>query len=315
MAKGHLTKAKKAKKDEFYTDISDIEKELSAYRKEFKGKVVFCNCDDPSWSNFWKFFEANFEYLNLKGLISTHYAESTLFENEPSYKLEITRTPTGKISKPKKTMLKGDGDFRSEECIALLKEADIIVTNPPFSLFREYVAQLVKFKKKYLILGNMNAVTYKDIFPLFKENKMWYGHSISSGDREFRVPNDYPLNGSNCRVNEKGEKFIRVKGIRWFTNMDHKKRHDELDLVQEYNKTNYPKYDNYDEINVDATKDIPVDYQGAMGVPISFLDKYNPNQFEILGIANSARWIGHECFTIINGKKIYNRIIIKRKIV
>ena len=309
-----LNDAKFGKKDEFYTDIKDIEKELSAYRKEFKNKVVLCNCDDPNWSNFWRFFEANFDHFGLKGLISTHYAETTLFENEPSYKLEITRTPTGKMSKAKKTMLKGDGDFRSDECVALLKEADIVVTNPPFSLFREYVAQLVKFKKKYLILGNMNAVTCKDIFPLFQENKMWYGHSISSGDREFRVPDDYPLNASGCRVNAKGEKFIRVKGIRWFTNMDHKKRHEELVLVKKYRKAEYPKYDNFDAINVNATKDIPVDHKGLMGVPITFLDKYNPDQFEIIGMDRyvAGNKTPNKRF-LIDGEEMYARIVIRNK--
>jgi hypothetical protein len=190
--------------------------------------------------------------------------------------------------------LEGDGDFRSRESIELLKEADIVVTNPPFSLFREYVAQLVEYDKKFVIIGNLNALTYRDIFKLVKENKLWFGHSIHSGDREFRVPADYPLNAASSRIDEDGNKFIRVKGVRWYTNLDYNERHDDLILYKSYNEEEYPKYENIDAINIDVTKEIPMDYQGLMGVPITFIDKYNPDQFEIigLGISNSGIEIG-----------------------
>ena len=337
-----LEKAKKDKNDEFYTQLEDIEKELKNYREQFKDKTVLCNCDDPYESNFFKYFAMNFNYLGLKKLIATCYDGSPVANTElnlftyldfidtPSknaYKVEITHIEDlnndGAIDlddvelmlKQKDVVqkLKGNGDFRSDECVELLKEADIVVTNPPFSLFREYVAQLVEYDKKFLIIGNVNAITYKEIFPLIKENRLWMGQSIHSGDREFRVPNNYPLNASGCRTDENGKKYIRVKGVRWWTNMDYYQRHEDLILYKKYNSEEFPKYDNYDVINVNSTNDIPVDYDGVMGVPITFLDKYNPEQFEILGIANSARWIGFKCFTIINGKKIYNRILIRKK--
>jgi len=209
--------------------------------------------------------------------------------------------------------LQGDGDFQSDECIELLKQADIVVTNPPFSKFREYVAQLMKYDKKFLIIGNMNAVTYKEIFPLFKENRIWYGPSISSGDREFGVPDHYPLNAASHRVDEKGRRFIRVKGVRWFTNLHHDKRNKELIVQKKYSPEEYPHYDNHDAIEVSKVVNIPENWGGVMGVPITFLDKYNPKQFEILGIANSARWIGYKCLTIIKGRRIYNRILIRNR--
>lgn len=312
MAKNsNLTKAKKAKNDEFYTQITDIEKELVHYHGQLRDKVVFCNCDDPEWSNFWRYFDLNFDHIGLKGLIATHYDPE-----KPTYKLEIRRDPeTGKKLPPVRTDLKQNGDFRSPECVELLKECDVVVTNPPFSLFREYVAQLMQYGKKFVIIGNMNAITYKEIFPLIKDNKLWYGPSISSGDREFGVPDSYPLQAAGFRVDEKGKKYIRVKGVRWYTNLDHAKRHEPLTLFRRYydDPSKYPHYDNYDAINVDRTVDIPEDYDGVMGVPISFLDKYCPEQFEILGIANSARWIEYECYTLINGRRIYNRILIRRK--
>ena len=210
--------------------------------------------------------------------------------------------------------LKGDGDFQSEECIEILKQVDIVVTNPPFSLFRKYVEQLVKYKKKYIIMGNINAITYKETFKLIKNNKIWLGASIHSGDREFEIPANYIPRSSSLRVDESGKKFVRVVGIRWFTNLDYQERHEDLILTNKYNKKEYPKYDNYDAINVDKTADIPVDYKKAMGVPITFMDKFNPDQFEILGLANSARWIDYECLTIIGSRKLYNRIIIKKKL-
>ncbi len=219
--------------------------------------------------------------------------------------------------------LKGDGDFRNQECIELLKKADIVVTNPPFSLFREYVAQLIEYKKKFVIIGNLNALTYRDIFKMIKENKIWFGHSIHSGDREFGVPKDYPLNAASSRTDEDGNKYIRVKGVRWFTNLDYEERHEDLILYKKYNEKEYPKYDNYNAINVDITKDIPMNYDGVMGVPITFIDKYNPDQFEILGMSASAGYnkevVGipflgdKDARPLLKKKNIYARIFIKNK--
>lgn len=279
----NLRKANKAKNDEFYTQLSDIEAELQHYEKHFKDKTVYCNCDNPEWSNFWKYFESNFEKLGLKRLIATYY------DNDK----QVYRTDLINDTKHEphgvwmtKIPLKGNGDFRSQECIDILKEADIVVTNPPFSLFREYVGQLIEYGKKFLIIGNMNAITYKDFFPLLKDNKVWLGVSIHSGDREFRVPEDYPLEAAGFRIDDEGNKYIRVKGVRWFTNLDTLNYNNYLTLVKHYAPIDYPKYDNYDAINIDKTKDIPIDYDGVMGVPISFMDKYCPEQFEILGMLN-----------------------------
>lgn len=315
-----LSNATKAKKDEFYTQLTDIEKEMRYYRAHFKGKTVFCNCDDPFESNFFKYFVLNFNKLGLNKLIATCYATSpianqqlSLFDvvggNEESkdkpYKAIVTKVydKTGdggvdmfdvaelfKSGENELTELAGDGDFRSEECLELLDEADIVVTNPPFSLFRDYVATLMEHKKKFIIIGNVNAITYKEVFPLIMNNKIWIGASIHSGDRAFYVPDDYPLNASGCGVDADGRKFIRVKGVRWWTNIDYRQRHEELILVKKYSPENYSSYDNYDGINVDATSDIPCDYAGMMGVPITFLDKYSPDQFEILGVTQS--WCG-----------------------
>ena len=286
-----LGSARTAKKDEFYTQLTDISKEVKHYREHFKNKVVYCNCDDPRVSNFFHYFSFNFEKLGLKKLITTCYKnqDMDLFsqsKSESAIYLEYDGDRNNNsVPDPNEIgikKLKGDGDFRSQESIALLKKADIVVTNPPFSLFREYIAQLEEYGKKYLIIGNVNAITYKEIFPLIQNNKMWLGASIHSGDREFGVPNDYPLNAAGCRVDENGNKYIRVKGVRWFTNLDYKERHLDLPLYKKYPPEEYPKYDNYDAINVDSTKDIPMDYDGVMGVPITFLDKYNPDQFEII---------------------------------
>lgn len=309
-----LRKAQKNKNDEFYTSLEDIEKEMKYYREQFYGKTVFCNCDDPFESNFFKYFALNFNTLKLKKLICTCYAGSPIVyeqlslldvkplkisEETPNkpYKIEINEIPDSNddgatdltdveyLIKNKEntlSLLKGDGDFRSEECIELLKESDIVVTNPPFSLFREYVEQLEKYNKKYLIIGNVNAIAYRDFFHLIKDNKVWMGASIHSGDREFRVPNSYPLNASSSRIDEKGNKYIRVKGVRWWTNLDYKERHEKLILYKHYNPNEYLKFDNYDAINVDKVSDIPCDYKGMMGVPITFLDKYNPEQFKII---------------------------------
>ena len=309
----NLHQANRAKKDEFYTQLVDIEKELRHYKNHFKNKTVFCNCDDPYESNFFKYFAMNFNFLGLKKLIATCYDgspiagdELPLFEVEKTekqaYKIEITEVKDEngdgaidladveyliKNNKNTLTLLQGNGDFRSEECIELLKEADIVVTNPPFSLFREYVAQLMTYGKKFIIIGNVNAITYKEIFPLIRNNNMWLGASIHSGDREFKVPQNYPLKAAGFRTDENGNKFIRVKGVRWFTNLDYPQRHEELVLYKRYTPEEYPKYDNYDAINVDKTTDIPYDYDGAMGVPITFVDKYNPEQFEIIALGNS----------------------------
>lgn len=312
----NLKTAGKAKQDEFYTQLVDIEKELKYHKDQFRDKVVYCNCDDPFESNFFKYFASNFNALGLKKLITTSFVKSPiaggqlpLFDVEglkpdgkQPFKIEITEVPDvdgdGAINiedvkhllkhdKNTATPLQENGDFRSDECIELLKEADIVVTNPPFSLFREYIAQLVKHKKKFLIIGNMNVVTYRDTFKLIKENKMWLGASIHSGDREFRVPDDYPLNAAGYRVDDDGNKYIRVKGVRWFTNLDYRERHEDLVLYKKYTAEECPKYDNYDAINVDKTVEIPVGYDGEIGVPITFLDKYNPEQFEIVGLGNS----------------------------
>lgn len=311
--KRDLTAAKLDKKDEFYTQLTDIEKEMRYYRKHFRDKTILCNCDDPFESNFFKYFVLNFNRLGLKKLIATCYAGSPIANQQLSlfgvigtteentnkpYKAIVTqvydKTGDGGIDmfdvaelfrtgENELTELNGDGDFRSDECLALLDDADIVVTNPPFSLFREYVSVLLEHKKHFIIIGNVNAITYKEFFPLIKEDKVWIGASIHSGDKKFYVPDDYPLNASGCGVDEDGRRFIRVKGVRWFTNLDLKQRHEELVLVKRYNPNDYPKYDNYDAINVNKTADIPCDYSGVMGVPITFMDKYSPDQFEIVG--------------------------------
>lgn len=358
MATRTLTAAKRNKADEFYTQMPDIEAELKHYREHFKGKVVFCNCDDPYESNFFKYFALNFNHLGLKKLITTCYTGSTVAGEElpllnggvitippPSYKVVITQVPDankdGAIDlsdvryllqndKNVMTRLEGDGDFRSAECIELLKQADIVVTNPPFSLFREYVAQLVEHGKKFVVIGNVNAITYKEIFPLIAQNKLWLGPSIKSGDREFRVPNTYPLQAAGFRVDDDGRKFIRVKGVRWFTNLDHQKRHERLTMYAQYDPEKYPTYVNYDAIEVSRVANIPYDYDGPMGVPITFLDKHNPEQFEIIG---ASRWLGRHMSEIApkgtyvqggtrfylreKGEKeryrcLYDRIVIKR---
>ena len=324
-----LRKADGAKNDEFYTQLSDIEKELSNYREYFKGKTILCNCDDPRISNFFKYFALNFNEFGLKKIISTCYKNQdvdlfTQNECEKAVYLEYSGNPNDPTSTDFSTIevksLKGDGDFRSAECIELLKQSDIVVTNPPFSLFREYVAQLIEHNKKFIIIGNVNALSYKEIFPFIKENKLWLGKTIHSGDREFGVPKDYPLTASGSRVDDKGNKFIRVKGVRWFTNLDYKERHEDLILYKNYSPEEYPKFDNYDAINVNKTSDIPMDYDGLMGVPITFFDKYNPDQLEVIdGIGrysilnNEETKAAGKYLSMVNGKAMYFRIIIKRK--
>ncbi|MCY4673565.1 MAG: adenine-specific methyltransferase EcoRI family protein [Bacteroidetes bacterium] len=328
MAKNRkLYVAKQAKKNEFYTQLSDIENELRYYQGHFKGKVVYCNCDDPRVSNFFKYFSLKFEHLGLKKLITTCYRnqQPDLFskhDSERAVYLEYEGDQDGNRRPDHHEIavkhLNGDGNFSSAECIELLKEADIVVTNPPFSPFRDYVAQLVKYDKKFLIIGNKNAITYKEIFPLIKENKIWSGVSRWAGGMLFDVPDDHAK--WLIKTGKEGSNYKFVNGVVkalspsiWFTNLPHKKRNEELILYKKYSPEEYPKYDNYDAINVNKTAYIPADYDGVMGVPITFLEKYNPEQFEILGIANSARWIGYECLTIIEGRRIYNRIIIRNK--
>ncbi|EOJ7850903.1 adenine-specific methyltransferase EcoRI family protein [Campylobacter upsaliensis] len=413
VANTNLHDAKKNKKDEFYTQLSDIENELQHYKEHFKDKIVYCNCDDPLQSAFFEYFFKNFKWLDLKALITTCYKSqnyrevSTEDSPKKAYAIKIHRDdvikdelinpqkhsiddvdkvlssmhplkdvesvlslslsnsqtqsqetlkafeankhklfenfraelesglPKESTQKSKKSYkepslfpldedkgLNNAGDFRSKDCIELLKLADIVVTNPPFSLFREYVAQLVEYKKKFLIIGNVNAITYKDTFELIKDNKLWLGVSITSGDRKFYVPDSTPLNAAGCGVEkviqngkEVERKFIRVKGVRWFSNLTHKKRTEILETIASYTKTpeKYPKYDNYDAINVDKTIEIPLDYDGVMGVPITFLDKHNPKQFEIVAKMTTT---GIDEFNFgypyINGKKIYARILIRK---
>ena len=336
-----LHKAKDAKKDEFYTQLSDIERELRHYEGHFKGKVVYCNCDDPYESNFFKYFVLNFNYLGLKKLIATCYIGSpiantqlSLFDNESEenkttkvpHKIEITEIPdmnNGGVvdladvelllasDKNHLTRLKGDGDFRSKECIELLKQSDIVVTNPPFSLFREYVAQLIKYEKKFLIIGNINAITYKEIFKLIKENKAWLGINMGRGISGFIVPNHYELYGTETSVDSLGNRIISPNNCLWLTNLDTSKRHEDIVLSKIYygNESEYPKFDNYDAINVNKTKDIPMDYNGVMGVPITFLHKLNPEQFELIKFRKG----NNDKDLSVNGKCPYFRILIKNK--
>lgn len=321
----NLHSAKTAKQDEFYTQLPDIEKELSHYKEHFKRKVIFCNCDDPRVSNFFHYFSYGFENLGLKKLITTCYKnqDADLFSENKSEKaiyLEYTGKKNGdRIPKPEEIgikHLKGDGDFRSPECIALLKKADIVVTNPPFSLFREYVAQLIEYNKKFVIIGDQNAITYKEIFSLIKEIKIWLGVE-NFGTKWFEVKFDYDIATESRKKIENGKKYISSGRIVWFTNLDIKKRHEDLKLYKAYygNEKEYPKYDNYDAINVNKYKDIPMDYKGVMGVPITFLDKHNIDQFEILGIDRVLveEITGKVSRFRINGKEIFARIAIKNK--
>lgn len=330
-----LRNARKNKADEFYTQLADIEVELKHYKDQLYGKVIFCNCDDPYESNFFKYFAMNFNFLGLKKLIATCYDSSPIAytqlsffddektvpnKNRRAYKIEITEVEDYngdgavdlcdiewllKNKKNSLSLLKGNGDFRSEECVELLKEADIVVTNPPFSLFREYVAQLMEYEKKFLIIGNQNAITYKEIFPLIKENKMWLGFGFK-GNVGFFINTQYT---DYAKSSQHKEGMIRVSGVMWFTNLDTSKRHEILTLYKHYSPEEYPKYDNYDAIEVSKTSDIPYDYDGVMGVPITFLDKYNPDQFEIIRFRK-----GNDNKDLsIEGKYPYFRILIRRK--
>ena len=298
-----LNKAKANKKDEFYTQLSDIERELKHYKKYFKDKVVYCNCDDPRVSNFFHYFSYNFEKFGLKKLITTCYKnqERDLFSQNDSEKaiyLEYEGDKNRNFEPDPEEIeicnLKGDGDFRSQESIELLKQADIVVTNPPFSLFREYVAQLIEYDKKFVIIGHQNAIKYKEIFPLIRDNKIWLGYGFKGGAGHFinKHYEDY------ATATDRKEGMIRISGVHWFTNLEIKKRHEDLILYKKYSPEEYPKYENFDAINIDVTKDIPVDYDGMMGVPITFMDKYNPDQFEVIGvgIANLGLEIGIESY-------------------
>ena len=323
----NLQEAKKNKKDEFYTQLSDIERELKYYKHHFKDKVVYCNCDDPRVSNFFHYFSYNFEKLGLKKLITTCYKNQSmdLFsqnDTEQAIYLEYTGDKNGNfVPDPNEIgikQLKGDGDFRSKESIDLLTQADIVVTNPPFSLFREYVAQLIEHDKKFVIVGHQNAITYKEIFPLIKENKLWLGYGFKGGAGHF-INEHYE---DYATATDRKEGMIRVSGVHWFTNLEINKRHEDLILYKTYNKEEYPKYDNYNAIEVSKTKDIPIDYAGAMGVPITFMDKYNPDQFEIIGATESegkgfsnGLWDEKSKVAqpLINQNRVYKRIFIKHK--
>lgn len=382
----NLSAAKSAKKDEFYTQYSDIEAEMNAYFEYnpdvFRDKTILLPCDDHEWSNFTKYFASNFDRFGIKKLISTSYAKSsgsrqlTLFEEfSPAFDsnkhaehgkvFTVERTGGGGINGHKRIgiedivlsgYLDGDGDFRSDEVTALRDEADIIITNPPFSLWRQFVAWVMEANKQFIIVGNINAVTYKEVFPLIRDNKIWIGSSIHSGDRKFYVPDDYSLNAAGCGIDADGRRFIRVKGVRWYTNIDFKERHNDLlldtmdhnlkfnkklrkKLEKDYEIIEYPHYDNYDAIEVPFTDAIPLDYDGVMGVPITFLDKYNPEQFDIVSFRKgedgkdlvftrereSSAVLSYPCTTSIagmiknaegkiNGKPTYARVTIKRKL-
>lgn len=358
----NLHAANAGKNDEFYTQLPDIEKELKYYKQHFQGKVVLCNCDDPYESNFFKYFALNFNALGLKKLIATCYNGSPVSGNELlldfgdtvddpkkiAYKVEITEVTDvngdGAVNladvkylmqnnKNIISILNENGDFRSKESIDLLQQADIVVTNPPFSLFREYVAQLIKYDKKFLILGNMNAITYKEIFPLLKENRLWIGNGFNLS-MVFRTTYPNKLEANRKYVISKGynpdDNYVKTPAIAWYTNLDLQKRHEELILYKHYTPEEYPHYDNYDAINVDKVTDIPVDYDGIMGVPITFMDKYNPDQFEIIWqasgntrasapkeILTELKYRAHEAdrggCTIVHGERTYGRIFIRRK--
>ena len=336
-----LNRAKDAKKDEFYTQLSDIEAELKHYTHHFEGKVVLCNCDDPYESNFFKYFALQFNRLKLKKLIATCYDSSpiigeqlSLFPEKRPYMITITEvidengdgaidlSDVAYLLQNKKNVIRKlkDGDFRSEECIEALKEADIVVTNPPFSLFREYVALLMEYKKKFLIIGNQNAITYKEIFPLILRNEIWLG--VRSGGMSFAIPAHYEVKSNSSWIDQNGQQWQHMGNICWYTNLDHAKRHEELDLWKKYTPEEYPHYDNYDAIEVGKTADIPYDYDGCMGVPITFLDKYSPEQFEVLGCTESegkgfsnGLWYAESGVAqpLINGERKYKRIFIRRK--
>lgn len=311
MANASLHAAKDAKNDEFYTRLEDINEEMNHYEDKFRGKVVFCNCDDPTWSNFWKYFHMNFEYLGLKKLITTHYEAGEV----QTYKIEYTGGNDLDFEDGVVTPLEQNGDFRSDECVALLDEADIVVTNPPFSLFREYVTLLMEHKKDFIIIGPKNAITYKEIFPLIKNNELWLGYGFKAGNAYFIVPDGTDTSQYAKGVYDEATNTVKFRNCTWFTNIDHLKRHETLETSYYYEKKDtlypelYPKYDNYDAISVDKLAEIPCDYKGVMGVPITFLEKYNPDQFEIVKFRKG----DDDKDLCVNGKCPYFRILIKRK--
>jgi len=316
-----LHAANKAKQDEFYTQLTDIENELKHYRKHFKGKTVYCNCDDPTISNFFQYFYLNFARLGLKKLITTCYKnqQADLFSRH-DMKTAVGVKYVGNGTETTEFQLKEDGDFRSSECIELLKQADIVVTNPPFSLFREYITQLIEYDKKFVIIGNKNAITYKEVFPLIKESKLWIGYTPMSQDLLFDVPEDYAQVLVETKKEGSGYKIVdgKIKGRSqsiWFTNLDHRKRHRDLILYKKYSPDEYPKAENYDAINMNKTDHIPEDYDGEMGVPITFLDKYNPEQFEIIGMDKDLvkERTGKQSRFKIKGEMLYARIVIRNK--
>ena len=348
--------AKRDKNDEFYTQFRDIEAEIYAYfefnREVFRDKIILCPCDDPEWSEFTRFFAVNFQHFGLKKLISTSYApgaanrQLTLFEEQSPIYDPVKHETRGKlftvtndenleninVDDIKLTRyLDGSGDFKSDEVCKLRDEADFIITNPPFAKFREFLKWIMDAGKKFIILGNMNAITYKEVFPLMKNNLIWLGYSIHSGDRKFNIPDDYPIRTERHGIDEKGRKYLFVSGVRWFTNVEHGQRHEKMQLdtmannlrfdkklrkhlTEKYNKIEFPKYDNYDAVEIPFTGCIPSDYAGVMGVPISFMDRYNPEQFEILGIdcqmSDNPR-PGRRF--LLNGRETYARILIKSK--
>ena len=319
-----MADARVARNNEFYTQITDIEKETRCYSKAyFRDKVVYCNCDDPRVSNFYRHFKLKFHHYGLKRLIATCYRSQqpdvfSANDSERAVSIEYAGRGRGRVID-----LKGDGDFRNPESIALMERSDVVVTNPPFSLFKEFLTQLEEYGKRFLILGNLNVTGSKVVFPMFMREKVWYGPSIFSGDREFQVPDHYPLEAAKTRVDAEGRRFVRVKGVRWFTNMKHKKRQEELILHRRYKAAEYPEYDNYDAIEVGRTADIPCDHKGIMGVPLTFFDKHCPAQFEIVGVTNltgldNGHWNGkHGRGPVIktNGKlrRVYQRVLIRNK--
>lgn len=311
-----LQKARKSKNDEFYTQLSDIERELRYYKEHFNGKVVYCNCDDPHTSNFFKYFYLNFKELRLKKLIAACYKEQVidLFSTEMGgngFFYEYTGGNDDKPTSSNVVYFRGDGDFRSQESIGLLQQSDIVVTNPPFSLFREFVAQLIKYEKKFLIIGNINAITYKEIFKLIKENRAWLGINLGRGISGFIVPEHYELYGTEARIDESGNRIVSPNNCLWLTNLETSQRHENIILTKKYfgHENEYPKYDNCNGINVNKTQDIPADYAGLMGVPITFLHKFNPSQFEIIKFRKG----DDDKDLSINGKCPYFRILIKNK--
>lgn len=328
-----MRSARAAKKDDFYTRLPDIENELRHYKAHFKNKVVYCNCDDPRVSNFFHYFSHKFESLGLKKLITTCYKNRmpdmfSRHDSEQAIRLEYTGDKNlNRVPDAEEIgihALEGDGDFRSPECIELLKQADIVVTNPPFSLFREYITQLTDYDKKFLIVGTWNAITYKEVFKLIMENRVWLGINSNRNFSGFIIPAHYSLHGTEARVDVDGNRIVSTNSTCWFTNLDITKRHEELILYKHYSPDEYPHYDNYDAINVNKTNEIPKDWDGVMGVPVTFLDKYNPDQFEIIGTDYQVKqgllpeilkpeWIGKTDRGYMNGKRMYARLLIRNR--